>query len=99
MEGKTLAGFGIGLIAGAIIGGVIALLYAPQSGKKTRQLIKDKATEVVDTVKEETGEVKDKVTKFVDEVKEETSGVVDTVEEAVSGANRKSKAVVKTIKS
>jgi gas vesicle protein len=47
-------GFGIGLLAGAVIGGVIALLYAPQSGKETRQQIKEKATEVVDAVKEKT---------------------------------------------
>ena len=47
-------GFGIGLLAGAVIGGVIALLYAPKTGKETRQLIKDKATEVVDAVKEKT---------------------------------------------
>ncbi len=47
-------GFGIGLLAGAVIGGVIALLYAPKTGKETRQLIKDKVTEVVDAVKEKT---------------------------------------------
>jgi len=47
-------GFGIGLFAGAVIGGVIALLYAPKTGKETRQLIKDKATEVVDAVREKT---------------------------------------------
>ena len=47
-------GFGVGLIAGVVIGGVIALLYAPKSGKETRQLIKDKATEVVDAVREKT---------------------------------------------
>jgi len=54
MESKTLEGFGIGLLTGVIIGGVIALLYAPKTGKETRQLIKDKATEVVDAVKEKT---------------------------------------------
>ena len=47
-------GFGIGLLTGAVIGGVIALLYAPKTGKETRQIIKDKTTEVVDTVKEKT---------------------------------------------
>ena len=47
-------GFGVGLLSGAIIGGIIALLYAPKTGKETRQLIKDKATEVADTVKEKT---------------------------------------------
>ena len=59
-------GFGIGLLTGAVIGGVIALLYAPRSGKETRQLIKDKVTAVVDTVKEKTSGV-------IDTVKEETS--------------------------
>jgi gas vesicle protein len=57
MKGKILMnkdhaiGFGVGLLAGAVIGGVIALLYAPKTGKETRQLIKDKATDVVDAVK------------------------------------------------
>jgi gas vesicle protein len=53
MESKTLTGLAIGLATGVIIGGVVALLYAPKSGKETRQLIKDKATEVVDTLKED----------------------------------------------
>jgi gas vesicle protein len=60
-------GFGIGLLTGAIIGGVLALLYAPKSGKETRQLIKDKATDVVDAAKEKTGEV---VNVFKDAVSE-----------------------------
>jgi gas vesicle protein len=45
-------GFGIGLLSGAAIGGIIALLYAPRSGKETRKLIGDKANEVVESVKE-----------------------------------------------
>ena len=55
-------GFGVGLLTGAVIGGVIALLYAPKTGKETRQLIKDKATEVV-------GVVKDKASGVIDTVK------------------------------
>ena len=54
-------GFGIGLLAGAVIGGVVALLYAPKTGKETRQLIKDKAIGVVDTAKEKGSEVMDAV--------------------------------------
>jgi gas vesicle protein len=61
MEIKTLEGFGIGLLTGAVIGGVIALLYAPKTGKDTRKLIKDKATEAVETLREETSEVIDTV--------------------------------------
>ena len=54
MNKDNVIGFGIGLLSGAIIGGVIALLYAPKTGKETRKLIKDKATEVVDAIKEKT---------------------------------------------
>lgn len=59
MNRDNAIGFGIGLLSGAIIGGVLALLYAPQSGKETRKMIKDKTMEVVDTVKEKTGGVID----------------------------------------
>ena len=54
-------GFGIGFLAGAVIGGVIALLYAPKTGKETRQLIKDKAVDVADAVKFKTIEGVDAV--------------------------------------
>ncbi len=53
MKCRTLAGFGLGLITGV----VIALLYAPKAGKATRQLFKDAATDVADTVKEATSGV------------------------------------------
>jgi gas vesicle protein len=69
MNKDQVVSFGIGLLAGAVIGGVIALLYAPQSGKETRQQIKEKATEVAGAVKEKASEV-------VDAVKEKASGAV-----------------------
>jgi len=69
MNKDQVVSFGIGLLAGAVIGGVMALLYAPKTGKETRQLIKDKTTEVVDAVK-------DKATEVVDTVKEKTTGAV-----------------------
>ncbi len=50
-------GLSIGLLAGAVAGGVIALLYAPKSGKETRKMIKDQTRDVVDTVKEKTSGV------------------------------------------
>ncbi len=61
MNKDNAIGFGIGLVTGVVIGGVIALLYAPKTGKETRKLIKDKATEDVDTLKEKTSGVIDTV--------------------------------------
>jgi gas vesicle protein len=39
---KSSRSFITGLLAGAAIGGVLALLYAPKSGKETREQIKKK---------------------------------------------------------
>ncbi len=39
---KPVSSFITGLLAGAAIGGVIALLYAPKSGKETREHLRQK---------------------------------------------------------
>jgi gas vesicle protein len=72
MNKDHACGFGVGLLTGAVIGGVLALLYAPKTGKETRQMIKDKATEVVDAIKGKSTEA----TEVLDTVKEKTTGVV-----------------------
>ena len=72
MNKDHAVGFGIGLLSGVVIGGIIALLFAPQSGKETRQMIKNKATGMIDAIKgkaEEANEV-------VDSVKEKTTRAV-----------------------
>ena len=60
MDRDRACGFGVGLLVGAVIGGVVGLLYAPKSGKETRHLIKDKATEAIDAVREAGSEVRRK---------------------------------------
>jgi gas vesicle protein len=76
MNKDHAVGFGIGFLSGVVIGGIIALLFAPQSGKETRQMIKNKATGMVDAIKgkaEEANEavesVKEKTTRAVHELK------------------------------
>jgi gas vesicle protein len=68
MNNDFAIGLSIGLASGAVIGGVIALLYAPKTGKETRQLIKDKAINAVDIARERTGEVIDTVNDATSEV-------------------------------
>jgi gas vesicle protein len=43
---KSLSSFVTGLLAGAAIGGVIALLYSPKSGKENREMLKQKLEEL-----------------------------------------------------
>ena len=79
MNKDNAIGFGIGFLAGAIIGGVIALLYAPKTGKETRQLIKDTATEVVDTLKEKTSGVIDTVKEAASEASRKGQAAVHAI--------------------
>ena len=61
MNKDHVIGFGFGVLAGAVIGGGIALLYAPKSGKKNRQQIMDNISDAMDTVKEKTDDAMDMV--------------------------------------
>jgi gas vesicle protein len=49
-------GFGIGLILGIAVGAAIGFLFAPRSGKETRELVKGKAAEVSASVKDLTAD-------------------------------------------
>jgi gas vesicle protein len=55
MNNESMKHLGIGLLAGSVIGGVFALLYAPMSGRETRELIKNKASSVMETLKKGNG--------------------------------------------
>lgn len=43
---NSFGAFVAGLFTGALLGGIAALLFAPQSGEDTRSLIQEKSTEV-----------------------------------------------------
>jgi gas vesicle protein len=72
-------GIGIGLLAGAAIGGTLALLYAPQSGKETRQMIKDKTVSVIDSAKEKTSDVIDMVKEAASEANRKGKAAVQAL--------------------
>jgi gas vesicle protein len=42
-DGDRGSGFAIGLLVGAALGLAIGFLFAPQSGKETRQMLREKA--------------------------------------------------------
>jgi gas vesicle protein len=55
MDKQEVAGLGIAFGIGLVVGLGAALLYAPQSGKETRQAIKSKAEEVARDVRGKLG--------------------------------------------
>lgn len=64
---KPTNSFLTGLLAGAVAGGVIALLFAPQSGKETREQIKRK----FDDLENELDNLKAKVKNRGDQAKDD----------------------------
>jgi gas vesicle protein len=49
-----------GLLMGGIIGTIVALVLAPQSGEETRKLLKDKALELGKEINDQTETLKEK---------------------------------------
>lgn len=60
-EDSDGAGFATGLIVGAAIGAVAAILFAPKSGEETRQHLKDLADQQKDNLKNQWDLAKEKV--------------------------------------
>ena len=61
MNREQWTGFGFGVLAGALAGGLAALLLAPKSGKELRGQISEKSTGVFESSKEKIGEMRHKM--------------------------------------
>ena len=42
MTSEQWTSFGVGVLAGAVVGGAVALLFAPKSGRETRAYIRER---------------------------------------------------------
>ena len=65
MESKSSGNFFAGLLVGTVIGLAVGLLFAPQSGRETRDMLKQKAA----VAKEKATEVKERVQKASTDIK------------------------------
>ena len=63
-DGKNAKMTGIAFLAGAAAGAAAGLLLAPQAGRKTRRLIQEKASDVVEKVDEIKDAAGDKLAKI-----------------------------------
>lgn len=60
----------VSFLTGAALGAGLALLYAPKSGRETREQINDLADDAVCRIKEYTHEAQDKIKATIEEGKE-----------------------------
>jgi|SRR5450756_2446065 len=89
--------FGVGVVAGASI----ALLYAPQTGAKTRKQLRkgvedagDYLEEAGDYLKEQAERLSNEAQKTVERTKKQFDSVVDKVGDAAAGAVKTARSFV-----
>jgi gas vesicle protein len=85
MKGSNVAAF----LIGALAGGITALLYAPQSGKKTRQQVREFIDEEMEQASEfverTAAKAKNAVNKGVSQVKQGASHAREFVNNEIAG--------------
>ena len=84
MDKNGLSSFLLGLGVGVGIG----MLFAPKSGQETRTLIKTKADEGTEFIKQRSADVKQTAAEWVDKGKEALSRQKDTISEAVEAGKQ-----------
>lgn len=81
---KFWAVFAVGVAAGA----AVALIYAPQSGAKTRKQLRRGIEDAGDYLKDAADSLSDRAEKYVKRGKDIVDDVVDTASSAVSAAKK-----------
>ncbi|MBB6143479.1 gas vesicle protein [Silvibacterium bohemicum] len=81
---KFWAVFTVGVAAGA----AVALIYAPQSGEKTRRQLRRGFEDAGDYLKDAAENLSDQAEKYVKRGKDIVDDVVDTASNAVSAAKK-----------
>ena len=92
MDKNGLSSFLLGLGVGVGIG----MLFAPKSGQETRELIKNKAGEGTDFLKQRGADVKQTATEWVDKGKEALGRQKDNISEAVEAGRQAYRDTVST---
>ena len=77
MDKDVLPSFFTGFIMGAIVGAAIGFLYAPLTGKDTREIVKEGASKIKARTAEIAEDVKEVAVETVEDVREVTTEAID----------------------
>jgi gas vesicle protein len=81
---KFWAAFGVGVAAGA----ALALIYAPQTGERTRRQIRRGLEDASEFVRDAAGNVGEQAGKYLKKGKEAVGEMVDSAQDLASAARR-----------
>jgi gas vesicle protein len=87
-ENNIGKGLFLGFLAGGALGAVIALLYAPKSGRELRKDIKEKTDEYIEDAEKYVTEARDKAKSMINEGKKKSDRIIED-------AKHKSEAILK----
>lgn len=76
-ENDKFGFFASGLLLGGVIGAVVGILYAPDSGKRTRKRIHRKSDELVDDVVKYAQQSRDKAEQIVEDGKKRVDELLE----------------------
>jgi gas vesicle protein len=83
-QSNSMGGFGVGLLVGAVLGAGVALLYAPNSGEKTRKLIKDRVEDAWDVGVDQMEDTRKQGKEILDKVQKQVNEVMDTTKKKLA---------------
>jgi gas vesicle protein len=84
MENKGAAkGFFIGILTGGFVGTVVALLYAPKSGKELRHDISKKQARLIKNANRSIKHAKDKASDIISDGKKKAEQIIDDAKNKV----------------
>jgi gas vesicle protein len=78
----------VSFLIGAMVGGGIALLTAPKSGKRTREQLKRMARDAKEKAEDYYDEMKDKAAEATEKVQDYYQEAIRTVESTVDAAKK-----------
>lgn len=70
-----------GFLIGGVIGAGLALLFAPASGKETREFIRSKATQAIDEGKEEVDKIRQVIREELERLAEGKDNLIKSISE------------------
>ncbi len=79
--GKEAGGFALGLLTGAVVVGIVAFMYAPRSGRETRDMWKDEIAKTQQMFQGWMNDLNERIDKFSELVKFSAKTEANTVKD------------------